>query len=209
MSNVAENSTCSWGASITRQTWRVTIGVSLVFAVLVAARYYGVNKIDREIRARCEQRLRDHYHGLQVTVRSARRLDTRGIEIRGITIQEAGDQHAPIIAQIEEAIIHCDTSLPELLTRIPKINQIDVRRVRLRAERKLSGVWNVSHLFPLPSVGGQAPSATISDGTVEIIDPSQDSTTPLTLRNIELTIGSALAPIEIDPQAPVPAFLAA
>lgn len=201
MSTAADIPTTSWGASITRQTWRVTIGVSLVFASLVAVRYYGVNKIDREIRVRFEQKLRDHYPGLQVTVRSARRLDTHGIEIRGITIQEAGPRNAPIIAQIEEAIVHCDTSLPELLTRIPKINQIDVRRVKLRAERKPSGVWNVSHLFPLPSVGGQAPAATISDGTVEVIDPSQGNNTPLTLRNIELTIGSALAPVAIDPSA--------
>ena len=205
MSDAAHNPISSWSASITRQTWRVVIGASLVFAVLVAVRYYGVNKIDREIRDRVEQRLRDHYQGLQVHIRSARRLDTRGIEIRGITIQEAGDRNAPIIGQIEEAIIHCDTSLPELLTRIPKITQIDVRRVKIRAERKLSGIWNANHLFPLPSVGGQAPAATISDGTIEIIDPSQVNTTPLTLRNIELTIGSALAPIPVDQNAAPPA----
>lgn len=170
------------------------MGTALVFAIMVAVRYYGVNKIDREIRDRVEQRLRDHYQGLQVSVRSARRLDTRGIEIRGITIQEAGDRNAPIIAQVEEAIIHCDTSLPELFTRIPKITQIDLRRVKIRAERKLSGAWNANHLFPLPSVSGQAPAATISDGTIEIVDPSQINTTPLTLRNIEFVIGSADAP---------------
>lgn len=194
MSDFANKPTFSWGACITRQTWRIVIGVSLVFAILVAVRYYGVNKLDREIRLRCEQRLREHYQGLQVNVRSARRLDNHGLEIRGITIQEAGGPQAPMLAEIEEAIVHCDTSLPELLLHFPKIQRIDVRRVKLRAERKPSGVWNVSHLFPLPSVGGQAPAATISDGTVEIIDPSQVNTTPLTLRNIELTIGSAATP---------------
>ncbi|WP_254509704.1 AsmA-like C-terminal region-containing protein [Anatilimnocola floriformis] len=194
MSSAADNPKATWGASLTRHTWRVVIGTSLVFAILVALRYYGVNKLDREIRNRVEQKLRDHYQGLQVNVRSARRLDDRGIEVRGISIQEAGGAHAPMIAVIEEAIIHCDTSLPELLTAMPKIQRIDVRRVKLRAERKPSGVWNVSHLFPLPSVGGQAPAAVISDGTVEVIDPSQVNTTPLTFRNIELVIGSANAP---------------
>lgn len=215
MSTVPSNSTSTWGACITRQTWRVVMGTSLVFAILVAVRYYGVNKLDREIRNRIEQKLRDHYQGLQVNVRSARRLENRGIEVRGITIQEAGGAYAqpagkayaqpagkntaPMIAEIEEAIIHCDTSLPELLTGLPKIQRIDIRRVKLRAERKPSGVWNVSHLFPLPSVGGQAPAATITDGTLEIIDPSQVNTTPLTLRNIELTIGSATAQAAHEP----------
>jgi hypothetical protein len=194
MSSATDKPISSWGACITRQTWRIVIGTSLVFAILVAVRYYGVNKLDREIRLRVERRLRDHYQGLQVFVRSARRLENRGIEVRGITIQEAGGTQSPQIAVIEEAIIHCDTSLPELLVNIPKIERIEVRRVKVRAERKPSGVWNVSHLFPLPSVGGQAPAATISDGTVEVIDPSQGNTTPLTLRNIELTVGSADAP---------------
>ncbi|QDU27991.1 hypothetical protein ETAA8_30830 [Anatilimnocola aggregata] len=207
MDSTITSSTSTWGSALRQQTVRVVIGVSLVFAILVAVRYYGVNKLDREIRARVEQRLRDHYQGLQVTVRSARRLDSRGIEIRGITIQEAGGKTAPLIAQIEEAIIHCDTSLPELLTKLPQISRIDVRRVKVRAERKPSGVWNVSHLLPLPSVGGQAPHATISDGTVEVIDPSQGNTTPLTLRNIELTVGSAAPTPEVAtaPVLPVPA----
>ena len=205
MRSVTDNPKSTWGASITRHTWRVVIGTSLVFAILVAVRYYGVNKLDREIRNRIEQKLRDHYQGLQVHVRSARRLDDRGIEVRGISIQEAGTAQAPIIGVIEEAIIHCDTSLPELLTAMPKIQRIDVRRVKLRAERKPSGVWSVSHLFPLPSVGGQAPAAIISDGTVEVIDPSQGNTTPLTLRNIELAIGSANAmPAANETVQPIP-----
>jgi hypothetical protein len=184
-------SSCTWAAALKQQTVRVVLVVSLVFAVLVAVRYYGVNKLDREIRARVEQKLRDHYRGLQVSVRSARRLDQRGLEIRGVIIQEAGGKQAPMIAEIEEAIIHCDTSLPELLTKHPQITRVELRRVKWRAERKPSGVWNVSHLFPLPSYEGEAPpSATISDGTVEIIDPSQGKTTPLTLRNIELKIDS-------------------
>ncbi len=191
MASPSTSPTFSWTACISRHSLRLVIGVSLVFAILVAVRFYGINKLDREIRTRFEQRLREHYLGLQVSVRSARRLESRGLEFRGITIQEAGGRYAPVIAEIEEAIVHCDTSLPELLTRLPRISRIDVRRVKLRAERKPSGVWNVSHLIPLPSVGGQAPAAIISDGTVEIIDPSQGNTTPLTLRNVELTIGSA------------------
>lgn len=190
------NTTCAWAAAFKQQTVRVVLIVALVFAVLVAVRYYGVNKLDREIRNRVEQKLRDHYQGLQVSVRSARRLDQRGVEVRGVIIQEAGGRKAPIIAEIEEAIIHCDTSLPELITKPPQITLVELRRVKWRAERKPSGVWNVSHLFPLPSYGGQPPAATIADGTVEIIDPSQGNTTPLTLRNIELTIGSEAAVLE-------------
>lgn len=77
MASPTNNTNSTWGSALRQQTVRVVLVVSLVFAILVAVRYYGVNKLDREIRDRFEQRLRDHYSGLQVNVRSARRLESR------------------------------------------------------------------------------------------------------------------------------------
>ena len=115
-----------------------------------------------------ETLLRNHYQGLVVSVRSARRVPGKGVEIRGIRIAEAGDANAPVLAQIDEIFGECDTRLPDFLTRPPQFTSVHIHRLKLRAERKSSGVWNLSYLLPLPpSQGSKLPVATITDGAIE------------------------------------------
>ncbi|HMC12638.1 MAG TPA: hypothetical protein VKH44_15165, partial [Pirellulaceae bacterium] len=161
----------------------------LVGLILIAGKYYCFDRLNEEIRAEVEKRLRNHYQGLSVTIKSARRIAGRGVEIRGVRIAEAGGRTAPVLAEIDEVFADCDTRLPDFLTKPLQITALHVHRLKLRAERKPSGRWNLSHLLPLPSCqSAAAPVATVSDATLEIVDPTQKPACSLLLRNIELSV---------------------
>jgi hypothetical protein len=179
--------------------WRLCAEVKRLAAILVllalvgvAGKYYCFDRLNEEIRSRVEQSLRNHYQGLNVSVRSARHLRGQGVEIRGVRIAEADVKNAPFIAEIDEIIARCDTRLPNFLTTVPEITGLQIRRLKLRAERKPSGRWNISHLLPLPPCQTKAGcGATITDATIEIIDGSQFAEagkSGLMLRNIEINV---------------------
>ncbi len=159
-------------------------------AVLVAAKYYFVDRLNEEIRLRVEQQLRDHYRGMGITLYAARRLPGRGVELRGLEIRDGVAPDSPLLVHIDEVFAECDTRLPDFVTRPPRITRLHLQRLKLRAERQPDGYWNLSRLLPLPGLGsgGPAPTATISDGAVEIVDPTHAEATPLALRNIELVV---------------------
>lgn len=156
--------------------------------VLVALKYYGFDRLDEEIRRHFESLLRSHYSGLSVHVKSARRIPDRGVEFRGILITEVGSKNPVVLAEIDELFVACDTRLPDFVTKPLKVESVNVRRLKLRAERKPSGTWNVSYLFPLPNFGGSTPPATITDASLEIVDPAANPSGSITLRNMELSV---------------------
>src|SRR6478736_3421382 len=166
----------------------------ITFAVLLgllalAGKYYCFDRLNEEIRSRFESQLREHYQGLTVKVRSARRIAGQGIEIRGIRIAEGGGSSAPLLVQIDEIFARCDTRLPEFLQKPPQVTLVEVRGLKLRAERKPSGRWNLGHLLPLPPCqSGCAPVATIADASLELIDPTSQHGSGLMLRDIQLAV---------------------
>ena len=172
----------------------ITFAVFLGLLAL-AGKYYCFDRLNEELRSRIESQLREHYQGLTVSVRSARRIAGQGVEIRGVRIGEGGGPSAPPLAQIDEIFAHCDTRFPEFLTKPPQVTLLDIRGLKLRAERKASGRWNLAHLLPLPTCqGSSAPSATISDASLEIIDPSSQRGSGLMLRDIQLAVTPEVPP---------------
>ena len=110
--------------------------VAVVVALLgISAKYYGFDRLNEEIRSRVETTLRQHYQGLSVSVRAARRVPGQGVEIRGIRIAEAGGKTAAVIAEIDELFAECDTRLPDFLMKPPQFGSLRIQRLRLRAER--------------------------------------------------------------------------
>jgi hypothetical protein len=178
-----------FGAKLCAELKRLVM-LAIFFGLLVlAGKYYCFDRLNEEIRSRVESQLREHYQGLTVSVRSARRVAGQGIEIRGIRIAESGGSSAPTLAQIDEIFARCDTRLPEFLQRPPQVTLLDIRGLKLRAERKPSGRWSLAHLLPLPSCQtGSAPSATIADGSLEIVDPTSQRGGGLMLRDIQLAV---------------------
>src|SRR5262245_65821564 len=77
----------------------LTIVLGLLF---IAGKYYCFDRLNEEIRSHVESLLRNHYQGLSVSVKSARRIAGQGIEIRGVRIAEAGGRAAPLLAEIDE-----------------------------------------------------------------------------------------------------------
>ncbi|MCI0362030.1 MAG: AsmA-like C-terminal region-containing protein [Planctomycetaceae bacterium] len=159
-------------------------------AVFVAAKYYCADRLNEEIRLRVESQLREHYRGMAVSLYSARRLAGRGVELRGLAIRDGQDADSPVLVHIDEVFAECDTRLPDFITMPPRITRMHFQRLKLRAERQPDGCWNLARLLPLPGMGqgGPAPTTTISDSVVEIVDPTSAEATPLALRNIELIV---------------------
>ncbi|HEY2412200.1 MAG TPA: AsmA-like C-terminal region-containing protein [Pirellulaceae bacterium] len=164
--------------------------LAIFFGLLaLAGKYYCFDRLNEEIRSRFESQLREHYQGLTVSVRSARRVAGQGLEIRGVRIAEGGGTSAPTLVQIDEIFARCDTRLPEFLQKPPQVTLVEVRGLKLRAERKPSGRWNLGHLLPLPPCqSGCAPLATIADASLELIDPTSQHASGLMLRDIQLAV---------------------
>jgi hypothetical protein len=164
--------------------------LAVFFGLLaLAGKYYCFDRLNEEIRSRFELQLREHYQGLTVSVRSARRVAGQGLEFRGVRIAEAGGASAPTLVHIDEIFARCDTRLPEFLQKPPQVTLVEVRGLKLRAERKPSGRWNLGHLLPLPPCqSGCAPVATIADASLELIDPTSQHGSGLMLRDIQLAV---------------------
>src|SRR5262245_12601685 len=79
------------------------VAVAIIAGLLfIAGKYYCFDRLNEEIRSHVESLLRNHYQGLSVSVKSARRIAGQGIEIRGVRIAEAGGRAAPLLAEIDE-----------------------------------------------------------------------------------------------------------
>ncbi|MDX1947234.1 MAG: hypothetical protein SFU86_17670, partial [Pirellulaceae bacterium] len=170
---------------------RLVVLAALGGAIFIAAKYYCVDRLNEEIRLRVQSQLATGYPGLFVSIRSARRIAGEGVELRGLQIADA--EGTPPLVHIDELFAECDTRLPDFVTKPPVILRLHLQRLKLRAQRQPDGSWNLARLMPLPGLGGNGPPppATISDGSIEILDPTQAQAAPLTLRNIELAIEPA------------------
>jgi hypothetical protein len=160
-----------------------------LLAVLVAAvglALYFYSRVNDEIRQRVQAKWQEHYPNLIVSVRSAQ-LGPDGIEIRGLTLLDphaAGPQGE--LANIDEIVLYCQTSLPELLQGEPKFSRAVVHRPVINATRRPEGGWSVAQLFPLPKFSKHPIPITVESGTLEFFDPLKDPASRFTLRNINL-----------------------
>lgn len=153
---------------------RLLLLAALAGLAVIAGRYWAEERLNTAIRQRVEQWLRAHYAGLNVHLRSARRQAGVGLILTGLRIAEGGPGQTPPLVEIDELVLHTSADLAALWQGSLTIRAIEVRRPTLRAERKPSGVWNVSHLLPLPQHGsGSLPRVSLTDGTLHLVDPMQ------------------------------------
>jgi len=132
-----------------RTARRVGFLALLVAAGLVALKYWGIDRIDEEVRSRVEERLREQFPKLVVTVGAARRVQGKGIEVRSIRISEPA--RGTTLAYIDDVLAECDTQLPDFLTRVPQFRHLRIRGLKLRASRRADGSWNLAQLLPAPA----------------------------------------------------------
>ncbi|HUU95680.1 MAG TPA: AsmA-like C-terminal region-containing protein [Phycisphaerae bacterium] len=177
---------------VTNVCWSVfKWGLVLGLIAVVGGFVYFHDRVDEEIRCRVEQRIAEQYPGLHVTVHSAELVDGEGIKVRGILIVEPGAEGPRSeLIQIDELLLRCPTDLQELVAGEPRVTQAILRRPTLWATRRRDGTWSTARLLQMPECGGQSPSVTVQNGTIELFDPLKSPSRTLTLRNVNLTLTS-------------------
>ena len=169
-----------------RTSRRLGFFALLLAAALVAVKYWGYDKLDDEVRARVEQRLREQFPELVVKVRSARRVQGKGIEVRGIRLSEPGQAKPRELVYIDECLADCDTHFPDFVIEVPQLRHLRIRGLKLRAERHPDGSWSLARLLATKSSGGFVwPPITVEAGELELVDPARGS---LSLRQINVTL---------------------
>lgn len=160
----------------------------LVAAGVIAAKYVLSERLDEGIRARVEAELRKNYPALDVQVKSARRVQGKGIEIRGLVIAQPANQGGKTLLQVSEVLAECDTGFPDFVAEDPQFRRFHVRGMKVRAERTASGTWNLAGLLPLPKRDGPSPPAEIKEATLELVDDHAGGSGNYVLRDIELSV---------------------
>ena len=130
--------------------------------------------MDEEIRHRIEARIAQQHPGRRVCVRSAQRIEGRGIQIRDLSITEPGAAGAELL-RVEEVLVECSTEWQQLLTESAAPRRVTLRRPWLRLVRRQDGEWNAAELFRSCHAAA-APPCVVENGTVEIWDPARRPT---------------------------------
>jgi len=158
----------------------------IAFCAAVAGSVYVYLHINDEICRYVNQTIARHYNGLDVHVAGARLLENKGIEIRGLTITDPGSDE-PLLT-VDEIFLSCDTTLKELVSGLPSIEKIVIRRPTIRAKRDRTGKWDVARLLPLPKFSDSSPPTTIQDATVIIRSNFLEPDHQFVLRDGQITI---------------------
>ena len=179
-----------------RPNWRARIRMSfgslLVIALLVCALgglgwAIVVNRIDSEIRQHLQTQLSKHYVNHRVRIRSARRLEGQGIEIRGLSIAARQPRSEPILS-IDEIVVDCDAEVADLLAGKLEPRQVIVRRAKVRASRRSDGSWDVSDLLSTPKLSAHQPPLQIESAELVLIDPEKSADPFFHIRDASLVI---------------------
>ncbi len=163
------------------------LSAALVALVLLAAWFVVKSQIHDEIRQCVEQRLAQHYAGLRVSVRSARLIEGRGIEIYGVLITEKDGQ--AVLANVDEIFAACPITTEQLLSgERPQARHLAIRGLKAWAKQRPDGSWNVDQLWPLPKFGPNSPPSTIKDGVVKIAVGDSGKWSTFSFRDVDLQV---------------------
>ncbi|MGH7137161.1 MAG: hypothetical protein ACREHD_15575, partial [Pirellulales bacterium] len=152
-------------------------------------------RFDEEVRRRVEAKIAAHYPNLMVSVRAARFLAGKGIEIRGVSIFEPNISGPTAeLAYIEELLLEGDTDWQDLLRGELRIRRVVFRRPTIRIAHRPDDTWSAAKLLPLPRLSKDPPRGTIENGVVEILDPLKQQGGALIIRDAQL----AFEPASVD-----------
>ncbi len=163
--------------------------LALVIGVVVAVPLL-YERVDEEIRRRAQSEISQQFPQLRVTIRSAELLEGEGIVLRDLTISEPGEVGPGAeMLHVEEVFLACKTDPRELVSGMPQVHWIRVRRPTLRAVRRADGVWNLAKLAcPLDERDFDLPDVTVEAGTIEILDQFSGATEALPLQNVHFSL---------------------
>lgn len=192
--------------------WLVSLSL-FVAAVTALVLYLVQTRLDDEIRRHVQWRFQSHYVEHQVEVGHVRRIEGQGIELRNVSISlpSAAGKPVPLVV-VDELFVRCPATLSELLTGRPRVDQLVLRRPRVRAKRLGDGTWELASLFPLPRFGDTLPTIVIEDGQVEFLDATggRGVDSRWVGRNVNLVIRPVETPdaVAVRPAAKAPGLAA-
>jgi hypothetical protein len=135
----------------------------------VLCRHLVLTHLDERIREGVEDLFAAHYRDLVVQIDAARRVEGKGIEVRGFSLRSRTADASDQLVYVDELFLACRTELRQLLSGTVHLQRLTLRRMKLRATCH-DGSWNVAHLFPLPEFGGSVPRIDIENSTIELRD---------------------------------------
>ena len=176
-------------AGATRLLIRGAVVVILLALAAGLIFFLGLDHLDEEMRRAIEAKVQTQFPGLVVTLRSAKRVEDQGVELRGLTISETiskpGD--SPIF-QADEIFVRGDTSLPQMLTDSLKVSAVTVRRFTVYATRRSKGRWNLKHLMEGGKTNSLMCPIVLERGTARIADESRSSDVSIDLHDIQIVL---------------------
>ena len=140
-------------------------------ATVIAAAAVGSSRLGEEVRGRVQQRLAQEFPGHVVQVQAASLVDGEGIVVRGVSIVDPSlPRECRQVLWVEEVRLACSTDLTELVTQVPVITSVRLRRPVVHAVRRPDGVWTVAS-FARPRAGHAAlVPITVEDATLLVDD---------------------------------------
>ncbi len=144
-------------------------------------------RVGNEIRLEIEQRFAQHYPGYHVTVRDARLIEGRGIEIQGLAIYRRPEIE-PVV-YVHEIMVHSPIVLQDLVYgHMPSADRLRLRGVHLRGRLDEQGQCDLVHLWPPPRFGPRTPRISMQDATVHLTTGQSPDTQTFSIRDLNLEI---------------------
>jgi len=177
--------------------------VTLVLVAAVAIGVYLFTRMDDEIRRVVQKQLSEHFPQLNVSVDGARLVEGRGVALYKLIVSETsstGLQNNLLV--VDEILLECDAQLSELVKGLPQVQRVVIKHPQLWVSRLADGSWNLESLLPFPEPCQVRPEVVIEDAQVALVDQRHSSLSPLTLRDVNLTINGvkengAQVPVEL------------
>lgn len=176
-------------------TFRFLKWTALVLVVLVCAGgFYLYYNLNNEIRIYVENKFAKHYDDMLVSVRSARFIEGKGIEIRGLSIsQKVSAYQTQEMVSLDEIMVYCSTDPRDLAAGEFKVERIVAKRPRLTAMIEPDQQINLRKLFPLPKWGHDNPEIEVIDASLLLADRRGGNVRRL-LQDVDLKIKTENAP---------------
>ena len=146
-----------------------------------------LNRMDSEIRKQLQTQLSNHYVNHRVRIRSARRIEGQGIEIRGVSIASPARPGEPLLF-IDEIFVDCNAEVADLVAGKLQPRQVIVRRAKVRASRRPDGSWDVSDLLSTPQLSPHQPPLQIESAELMLIDPEKSAEPFFHVRDVSLVL---------------------
>ncbi|MBI84597.1 MAG: hypothetical protein CMJ81_15500 [Planctomycetaceae bacterium] len=168
----------------------------------IFASAYLYSSADEQIRLFVQRRLREHYPSHFITIKDARRVSSREIILRGVSISGRGPGHQqePQVF-INEMVVRCPTGIDDLIQSRIRVTRVTLRNMTVYAEHRPDGSNNVTPLLPLPKFGAGYPLIVVENSGLHYLDRRKPQPQTLKIQDINFQIARKTLP-EQNPDSP-------